>query len=205
MLSRAAVWLALVGLLRCEIAGCEGPPYFFATGQRTQTCERVIEGRALFLVCPDAEIIEAVTFASYGTPTGSCDTDGVDAFVKGVCHNARSVELVEGACLGKNSCNINAVNEVFGEPCYGTTKHLAVIVKCSSGRGGGNTGLHEARLVSGFMNAQFGGVMEVQNCPLVKAVPLLADKPLENARDIAGKVGFMATPSPQCTQVPTCR
>ena len=38
------------------------------------------------------------------------------------------------ACHGKTRCQLTASNEQFGEPCYGTTKFLAVAISCSGGQ-----------------------------------------------------------------------
>eukprot|EP01049_Picozoa_sp_SAG25_P010021 SAG25_NODE_1048_length_4180_cov_2.396962_5_plen_83_part_00 len=32
--------------------------------------------------------------------------------------------------MGKSQCTVRAVNDVFGEPCFGTTKHLAAHIVC---------------------------------------------------------------------------
>ena len=37
------------------------------------------------------------------------------------------------ACIGQNSCTVNATNGVFGDPCVGTFKRLWVQASCSSG------------------------------------------------------------------------
>lgn len=123
----------LLMLLGCwaRAVGSEGPPYLLAAGQRPLTCGRVVEGRTLSLVCPDTGgVIEEVAFASYGTPSGECHPSGSNgggsggggsSLSVGRCHMARSTRLVEDACLGRHSCSVVAANEVFGEPCYGTT------------------------------------------------------------------------------------
>lgn len=101
---------------------------------RPKTCSRVAEGRSLSLRCPhEGSKIRRVRFASYGEPGGACSVDsasGPVAFVRADCHADSSVQAVEDQCLGKNSCAIKATNAVFGEPCYGRTKYLAVDVAC---------------------------------------------------------------------------
>jgi hypothetical protein len=109
-----------------EMLRRQGGLHFFDGGMgRPKTCTKVIEGRTLSLGCPHEEsVIEDVGFASYGTPSGGCDAAGrVDVGLgQGECHNERSQQVVEAARLGKNSCRVRASNDVFGEPCYGTTK-----------------------------------------------------------------------------------
>ena len=47
-------------------------------------CGTADEGASITLTCPEGQIIESVTFASYGTPTGSCGS-----FEAGDCDAAR--------------------------------------------------------------------------------------------------------------------
>ena len=37
-------------------------------------------------------------------------------------------------CLGKRACNIRADNRIFGDPCRGHTKYLAIQYKCGCSR-----------------------------------------------------------------------
>jgi hypothetical protein len=56
----------------------------------------------------------------------------VDTFARsfhlGKCHANDSLSIVQKECLGQNSCLINATTATFGDPCYGTVKHLSVQV-----------------------------------------------------------------------------
>ncbi len=61
--------------------------------------------------CP-AGIISKVLFASYGIPGGSCS----NGYSEGNCHATTSKEIVEAACVGKESCTILAENSVFTDP-----------------------------------------------------------------------------------------
>jgi hypothetical protein len=80
------------------------------------------------LQCENGDVISSVEFASYGTPKGICQK-----FSQGNCHAPTSLSVVSKACEGKNKCEIEVSNSVFGEdPCRGTAKTLAVEVKCSS-------------------------------------------------------------------------
>lgn len=101
---------------------------------RPKTCSRVVEGRSVSLRCPhEGSKIRQIRFSSYGNPHGACSVDstsGPVAFIRGECHADSSVQVVEHQCVGKNSCTIKATNSVFGEPCYGRTKYLAVDVAC---------------------------------------------------------------------------
>ncbi len=101
---------------------------------RPKTCSRVVEGRSVSLRCPhEGSKIRRVRFSSYGEPSGACSVDstgGPVAFIRGDCHADSSVQVVEDQCVDKSSCTIKATNAVFGEPCYGRTKYLAIDVAC---------------------------------------------------------------------------
>jgi len=89
-------------------------------------CGEVVEDDVLSLRC-ETGVISEVSFASYGTPTGSCM---VGSLATDWCHADNSQEIVEQKCLGYASCSISASNGVFGDPCARTTKSLVVRVKC---------------------------------------------------------------------------
>ncbi len=88
-------------------------------------CGVAAEHAALTLGCPPGMSIDAVPFASYGTPTGGCG-----ALVQGSCHAAATATMVQRACVFRTRCTINADNAVFGDPCVGTLKRLAAQVTC---------------------------------------------------------------------------
>lgn len=77
------------------------------------------------LRCDDGQKISAITFASYGNPSGSCGE-----FSTGKCHALSSLSVVSKACKGQNRCSIGVSNEVFGDPCRRTLKSLAVQAEC---------------------------------------------------------------------------
>jgi hypothetical protein len=77
-------------------------------------------------------IIEAITFANYGTSTGSCGS-----YVKN-CSGDNSLAVVEKYCLGKSACVVNASASTFAhgvapyDPCPEIAKTLTVQAKCSA-------------------------------------------------------------------------
>ncbi len=77
------------------------------------------------VTCPASYLIYAITFASYGTPTGSCGS-----FVIGGCHSSTSVSVVSPLCMGLQTCSVPASNSEFGDPCSGTSKQLYIQVNC---------------------------------------------------------------------------
>ena len=80
----------------------------------------VNEGGTLTLTAPAGETFTAVVFASYGTPTTT------DPYATGSCHAATSTAVVAAAFVGRSTAGIGATNGVFGDPCVGTYKRLAV-------------------------------------------------------------------------------
>ena len=82
------------------------------------------EGSELTLTAPSGNKFTEVLFASYGTPTGS---NGL--YRTSSCNSESSIQEVEAVFIGKNSATISADNGVFGDPCGGTYKYLAVVLK----------------------------------------------------------------------------
>lgn len=74
--------------------------------------------------------ITNVTFASFGTPVGSCANN---EFTTGACNAPSSLAIVESFCLNRSNCSIPVAVSTFGnDPCEGTKKNLAVIVTCNN-------------------------------------------------------------------------
>jgi len=90
------------------------------------TVSLVNEGNSAIVNCPSG-VITDITFASYGTPTGSCGN-----FAIGECHASSSLSEVLAVCLGKSSCTMLSHNDVFGDPCVGTPKHLYIQATCGA-------------------------------------------------------------------------
>ncbi|MGN6165346.1 MAG: T9SS type A sorting domain-containing protein [Flavisolibacter sp.] len=90
-------------------------------------CGTANEGELVTLTAPAGMVFTTVTFASYGTPNGSCG-----GFTLGACHAANSQTIVEAALIGNNSATIAASNGVFGDPCGGTVKRLYIEATYSS-------------------------------------------------------------------------
>lgn len=89
----------------------------------------VFDGYTLMLRCSKAEnvtVISAITFASYGLPSGMFPT-----FALGAYHAINSSAIVSAACLKKASCNVTATPTLFGDPFPGQMKHLSVLAVCS--------------------------------------------------------------------------
>ncbi|XP_068738040.1 uncharacterized protein, partial [Montipora capricornis] len=46
------------------------------------------------------------------------------------CSAESSLSVVQGICNDQASCNLIAINSVFGDPCFGTFKYLRVTYEC---------------------------------------------------------------------------
>lgn len=110
----------------------------------------VNEGQTLTLTAPGGTLFTSVVFASYGTPNS-----GSTPYSLGGCHASNSSTLVGSAFIGLNSASISADNNVFGDPCGGTYKKLAVTLNYESTSspssfnslglsGGGSTAVYRA-------------------------------------------------------------
>jgi hypothetical protein len=108
------------------LCGCGVPEGTCSGG--TKKCAQADEFTKASLSCPSGQTINAISFASWGTPSGTCPN-----FVKGTCHAATSQSKVQSLCLNKQSCIVKARNAVFGDPCSGVGKKLAVVYTCSGG------------------------------------------------------------------------
>lgn len=93
----------------------------------TEICNAADEHGRMDLSCPQGEVITEITFASYGTPKGACG-----GYSTSHCDAGNSVAVVSDICMGKKECGVNADNALFGDPCHGTLKWLAVQVSCGS-------------------------------------------------------------------------
>jgi hypothetical protein len=101
--------ILLISIFICEEVFCQS------------ICQTGDEGTTVTLTAPAGKVFISVTFASYGTPNGSCGS-----FTIGGCHAANSKTIVESILLGQNSASIGANNGVFGDPCGGTFKRLYI-------------------------------------------------------------------------------
>ena len=85
------------------------------------------ENTNLELSCWNNSIIQDISFASFGTPTGTCPNN----LQKGSCNAASSLDVVKKACVGKTSCSVPVTNDNFGgDPCVNTPKQLGVQLVC---------------------------------------------------------------------------
>jgi len=90
-------------------------------GTHFSFCTTANENTNAVITAPAGTVFVSVDFASYGTPTGTCQS-----FAIGGCNAASSKSICEGYLLGKNTATIPATNAVFSDPCVGTLKRLYV-------------------------------------------------------------------------------
>eukprot|EP01052_Picozoa_sp_SAG31_P020787 SAG31_NODE_1578_length_7835_cov_6.998449_1_plen_263_part_00 len=106
-----------------ELASRDGDLNADSLGRHNR-CDLKKENKAMALRCPGHNVIEAIDFASYGTPSGQCvDNSGEHNFqIDSECHAPGSQEFVERKCMGKNWCEVAATNQDFSDPCYGKVR-----------------------------------------------------------------------------------
>eukprot|EP00035_Acanthoeca_spectabilis_P031454 m.14156 g.14156 ORF g.14156 m.14156 type:complete len:993 (+) comp4760_c0_seq1:3-2981(+) len=101
-------------------------------------CGTVQEAEAaeLSLACrAGSGLIKQVAFASWGTPSGTCEDGGLaDNFTTAsACNAPTSTAVVAKLCVGKNRCTVPANNAPFGvDPCHKVHKWLSVRIVCSN-------------------------------------------------------------------------
>jgi len=89
----------------------------------------VCEGETLKLKCPPGTLID-IRSGNYGrTVPGSKMCDHPD--IKDLnCTSIHSMAKVADICEGRQSCEVMAENDLFGDPCVGTFKYLEVSYVC---------------------------------------------------------------------------
>ncbi|KAH9618071.1 hypothetical protein KSS87_018105 [Heliosperma pusillum] len=81
----------------------------------------------LRLRCAPDQYISSISFASFGTPLGTCGR-----FEQGTCHAPTSYSVLQKRCIGKRSCAVAITNSKFGrDPCPNVLKRLSVQAVCS--------------------------------------------------------------------------
>jgi len=112
--------------LRVEVNS--GNYSFMLTGaEGTHICAQGAENATLTLTCPANTAITRVNFASYGNSTSTCG----NVLTRGLCYAGSGKAVVERLCVGKSSCQVQLLDTVFGDPCYGTAKGAVVEVICA--------------------------------------------------------------------------
>ncbi|MFM2200516.1 MAG: hypothetical protein RL769_571 [Pseudomonadota bacterium] len=98
----------------------------FAVASDSSSTNMVVQGGSVgeqqnfTISLPSGNQIDSILFASYGLPNTSTWT------INSSCHASGSLSIVQANCLGRNSCTVFSSNSVFGDPCPGIGKALAI-------------------------------------------------------------------------------
>lgn len=84
----------------------------------------VSEGGTLTASTTVTRVFREVLFASYGNVSGTGPN-----YVQGTCHAANSLSVAQAAFIGKTTGSVLAGNATFGDPCSGTSKVMAVVLR----------------------------------------------------------------------------
>lgn len=100
---------------------------------REHACATASQGLEIVLDC-GGDLISAVDFASYGTPSGTCNSmSGTGSFaVQQTCNAAGTRDAVENQCLGHSTCMFTVDAELFGslQACGDDRRWLSAQVGC---------------------------------------------------------------------------
>ena len=130
-MNRLVTWIGLVAITAsaaCETRVESGDEQVASALSTTVVCGSAAQNKTLSLACPAGQTITSITFASFGTPKGTCG-----GYTLGSCNSTNSKSIVSTACLGKASCSVPSTTTAFGgNPCPGTSKTLDVQVLCAA-------------------------------------------------------------------------
>ena len=88
----------------------------------------VCEHDTFHLKCAIGQTI-SVSLALYGRQKSNVCTDGPNLQTNN-CVAVTSLDVVKEKCEGRETCDIQASNGVFGDPCRGTFKYLEIEYSC---------------------------------------------------------------------------
>lgn len=138
-------------LARLVVSYSDGKSFHLSSspgGSKPVLCGTAKEHESTQISCPNGNVIEAISFASFGTPSGDetcAPTTGANTFHKNVsCDAAGAAGVLKEACVGKSSCALaptcnkgsctmikGAQGKSVPDPCKMTMKHLNVAVTCT--------------------------------------------------------------------------
>lgn len=122
------------GVVNCH-DGCPDDPDKVAPGacgcgKGEKTCSyRCVEyfkRELAVLECEGQRIISSIEFASFGDPTGTCDSDEPGM---GDCHSTKSELAIEEACMGRHQCAFVVEKSVLGDPRCGRKVEERLVVQ----------------------------------------------------------------------------
>ena len=96
-------------------------PVIFSSSTTGTLCGETNESGNITLTTPVGAVFTSITFASYGTPNGTCGN-----YTLGSCHASNSISIVSAFAIGQNNFSIGANNGTFGDPCAFTAKRMYI-------------------------------------------------------------------------------
>jgi hypothetical protein len=101
----------------------------YNNGNSNLVCVAVDENQTAIFTAPAGTYFNTVSFASYGSPTGSCGAFQINY----VCHSTvKSQSYTESSLLGNTgTINVVANNENFDDPCVSTFKAYKAVARYS--------------------------------------------------------------------------
>ncbi|XP_052105160.1 neurogenic locus notch homolog protein 1-like [Mytilus californianus] len=90
----------------------------------------ICEGYKHSLRCPHQQI--EIVSAYFGRSNTVTCSDGHNQSIS--CSAKGAKRDLEGVCQGKESCDVTADANIFGDPCAGTSKYLSIDYKCTDDR-----------------------------------------------------------------------
>ncbi|XP_023536059.1 beta-galactosidase 5-like [Cucurbita pepo subsp. pepo] len=116
-----------ISLLRRSVTGVCGEAVEHHVRNESYIIESNEEPDSFHLQCNPGQVISAIKFASFGTPSGTCGS-----YQKGTCHAPDSHAILQKKCIGQESCLVSATRDNFGvDPCPNELKQLLVEVDCA--------------------------------------------------------------------------
>jgi len=143
----------------------------------------LIDGHAgygsITLTCAaPAATINAIQFAAFGTPTGTCGNYQHDP----KCDAKNVTSYVTSNCVGKNTCSILSY-PTFGDPCLMVYKKLIIQATCSGSQGGyayppadGMVGPYAVGVISASGGAKKVLLVNTKNAAKCVTIPSAAGK-----------------------------
>lgn len=98
---------------------------YFLQASNHSECEIFTENETKRIHCPEGQVIDSILFASYGTPLGICGF-----YSLGTCYANAVQTWIQSQCSQQTHCELTASNMVFGDPCPGIQKKMAVQYTC---------------------------------------------------------------------------